>query len=281
MKKCVLAGAALAAVAMGSPVLAADLPLKAPPIAPIYNWTGFYVGANAGSSFGQASTDIAFPGLPIVSGYNGVKGALAGVQAGYSWQFNPKWVFGLEADIQAARPRGEYGIAEGPFCTTIGGFPVKFGTMTCTGTTASLEQHIPWFGTARARLGVLPSPEWLLYATGGAAFGEIQNSAAIANITSVTGLIFGVPVGTTTTITAATGSANNNRIGWTVGAGSEVVLRGPWTAKIEYLFVDFGTFSNTYMLAGAPVLTTSTHMIDNIVRIGVNYRFGGPVVAKY
>jgi outer membrane immunogenic protein len=59
------------------------------------------------------------------------------------------------------------------------------------------------------------------------------------------------------------------------------VLHGPWTAKFEYMFVDYGNFSNTYTAAGVPVPTTSTHMIDNILRIGVNYRFSGPVVAKY
>jgi hypothetical protein len=42
-----------------------------------------------------------------------------------------------------------------------------------------------------------------------------------------------------------------------------------------------GGFSNTYTLAGLPVLTTSTHFTDNVIRVGVNYRFGGPVVAKY
>jgi hypothetical protein len=47
------------------------------------------------------------------------------------------------------------------------------------------------------------------------------------------------------------------------------------------MFVDYGNFSNTYTAAGVPVPTTSTHMIDNILRIGVNYRFSGPVVAKY
>jgi outer membrane immunogenic protein len=87
-------------------------------------------------------------------------------------------------------------------------------------------------------------------------------------------------VGTATTTTAA-GSANNDRLGWTIGAGTEFVLHGAWTGKFEYLYVDYGTFSNTYTLAGAPVLTTSTHMIDNVLRFGLNYRFGGPVVARY
>jgi outer membrane immunogenic protein len=152
---------------------------------------------------------------------------------------------------------------------------------TCTSTSASLEQRLTWFGTGRLRLGALPSPEWMLYATGGVAFGEFQNNVTTANVTSVTTFIGATPVPGTGTATTAAGSATNDRIGWTIGAGTEFVLHGAWTAKFEYLYVDYGTFSNTYTVAGAPVLTTSTHMIDNVLRLGLNYRFGGPVVAKY
>jgi outer membrane immunogenic protein len=273
MKKLVLAGAALAAL-IASPAMAADLPVKAPPIvAPVYDWTGFYVGINGGYSFGRSNTDFNFPGFPVVSGQFNINGALAGGQAGYNWQVNPRFVVGVEGDLQWARQSGTLEIADGPFCTTIVGGALL---TRCVTASAALEQRLNWFGTGRVRAGVLAAPYLLLYATGGIAFGEIENNVTLA-ITSVsTG-----PNGTNTTVATAAGSTNNNRIGWTVGGGMEFMLHGPWTAKFEYLFVDYGNFTNTYTLAGVPVLTTSTHMIDNVVRFGLNYRFGGPVVARY
>jgi outer membrane immunogenic protein len=67
-----------------------------------------------------------------------------------------------------------------------------------------------------------------------------------------------------------------------VGGGSEWVLSGPWTAKLEYLFVDLGTIGNTFTAGGVvPTVVESSHVRDNIIRIGLNYRFGGPVVASY
>jgi outer membrane immunogenic protein len=271
MKKLVLAGAALAALIAG-PAMAADLPVKAAPIVPIYDWSGFYIGINGGYSFGRSETDFTFPGtgFPVVSGRFNVNGALAGGQAGYNWQVNPKLVVGVEGDLQWARQSGTLEIADGPFCTTL---PAAAPVTVCNGASAVLEQRLNWFGTGRVRLGVLPADYLLLYATGGVAVGEFENNASVAAVTTVNGVV-------TAALTAA-GSANNNRIGWVVGGGMEFVLRGPWTAKFEYLFVDYGTFSNTYTLAGVPVLTTSTHMIDNVLRLGLNYRFGGPVVANY
>ena len=245
--------------------------VKAPILPAGYDWTGFYVGANGGASLGRAETALTFPGFPAVSGKNNLNGMLAGGQAGYNWQVNPKWVFGVEGDLQWARQSGELDIADGPFCVT----PVttNFPVSTCNAASAGLQQRLTWFGTGRARLGALATPEWMFYATGGFAFGEFQNNVTVASATTVNGIV--------TTGAAAAGSANNDRLGWTIGAGTEFVLHGAWTGKFEYLYVDYGTFSNTYTLAGAPVLTTSTHMIDNVLRFGLNYRFGGPVVARY
>jgi long-chain fatty acid transport protein len=265
--------------AVGGPARAADLPVKAPIIAPVYDWTGFYVGVNGGDSFGRSETDFAVTGFPTVTGTGNINGGLVGGQAGYNWQLNRKLVFGVEADLQAAWQSGTVGVIDGPFCVTP--ITTNFPVSTCTSSQATLEQRLTWFGTLRGRVGVLAAPEWMLYATGGVAFGEFENNVTIANITSVTTFIGATPTPGLTTVATAAGSANNNRIGWTVGAGTEVVLHGPWTAKLEYLFVDYGNFSNTYTVAGVPALTTNTHMIDNIVRVGLNYRFGGPVVAKY
>jgi outer membrane immunogenic protein len=274
MKKLVLAGAAVAALALGGPAMAADLPVKAPPIiAPLYDWTGFYVGINGGWSWGKSDTDLTLVGFPPFSGIGNINGGLVGGQAGYNWQVNPKIVIGVEADVQKAWQSGTLQLDDGPFCVTIvGGALLR----RCDTASVTLEQRLSWFGTGRLRLGFLPLPHMMLYATGGVAFGEIENNVTLSTLTVSQG-----PNGTTTTAALAAGSANSNRIGWVAGGGVEHALGGLWTAKLEYLFVDYGTFSNTYTLAGVPVLTTSTHLTDNIIRAGLNYRFGGPVVAKY
>ena len=82
-------------------------------------------------------------------------------------------------------------------------------------------------------------------------------------------------------------SNSDTRIGWTAGAGIEGAIGGNWTAKLEYLYMDLGTASGSFLTtipaSGGGFLTSnySSHITDNILRVGVNYRFGGPVVAKY
>jgi outer membrane immunogenic protein len=119
----------------------------------------------------------------------------------------------------------------------------------------------------------------MLYVTGGAAFGEIESNPTVKNTATLTfnGVPFGAPL-----TQIASGTALNTHGGWTVGGGSEWVLSGPWTAKLEYLFVDLGTVSNTFLGGGAvPTVVATSHVRDNIIRIGLNYRFGGPVTASY
>src|SRR5262249_42713915 len=210
-----------------------DVPVKAPPIVPIYDWTGFYAGINGGYSFGRSETDFNLPRLPGVTGRWNINGALAGGQAGYNWQVNPKLVAGVEGDLQWARQGGTLEIADGPFCAII---PAAAPVTVCNGASAALEQRLNWFGTGRGRVGVLPADYLLLYATGGVAFGGFENNVTMAALTTVNG----TPVAGFT----AAGSATNNRIGWVVGGGMEFVLRGPWTAKLEYLLADYGNFAN-------------------------------------
>ena len=73
-----------------------------------------------------------------------------------------------------------------------------------------------------------------------------------------------------------------SRPGGTIGGGAEWVLSGQWTAKLEYLYVDLGSVGITFTVLGSyPTLGASSHITDSIVRVGLNYRFGGLVVARY
>lgn len=278
MRKLVFAGVMVAALGVVQPALSADLPAEpykaAPLIVPVYDWTGFYVGISGGYSRGNSSNVYTITGFAPETSSTQMNGGVFGGQIGYNWQPARNFVIGIEADLQGTWQNG----TDNPpgtgtsFCAT--------GTTFCTATTnvVGVDEKLRWFGTARARLGFVPWDNVMFYVTGGAAFGEVEWNAT-TTFTGTTSLS-GTPIFTTTAVNSATATATH--AGWTVGAGSEWVLSGPWTAKLEYLFVDLGTFGNTYTAGGVvPTVVESSHVRDNIVRIGLNYRFGGPVVASY
>jgi outer membrane immunogenic protein len=135
--------------------------------------------------------------------------------------------------------------------------------------TESLSQKLSWLGTVRARAGVTVTPTVLAYVTGGLAYGEVKTDFAIAGTNGVT------PV-------AAAFGSSTTKAGWTVGVGLEGRIVGNWTGKIEYLYVDLGTVSGgpfispVLALGGGFVATNfSSHVTDNILRAGINYKFGG------
>jgi outer membrane immunogenic protein len=301
--KRILFGVGVAAIAstLGTSALAADLPLKAPPLpVAVYNWTGFYVGGNLGYSWGRSSTTTSF--FDATSGallsadarrFN-MDGGIGGVQAGYNWQ-RDKWLFGVEADIQASGQRGDGLFACGGGALTPRAalnsacVPGHVGDTTAGDVAAfpvgdALSQKLQWFGTLRGRIGPTITPTVLLYVTGGLAYGEVKTFEAVNGV-NITGQN-GTNNSTSTPVAAAFGSTST-RVGWTVGGGIEGAIGGNWTAKLEYLYMDLGTVSASFI---TPILTPagsllgirySSHITDNILRVGVNYRFGGPVVARY
>jgi outer membrane immunogenic protein len=263
MKKLILS---TVAVLFAMPAFAADMALKAPPPpAPVYDWTGGYVGLNLGGSWGRASSTItgtnAFSGLPFaVTSSSNMNGILGGGQIGYNWQVNTSWLLGLEADIQGT---GQRGTANPPPVSGVTGI---IGALLIPYTsTASLTEKLPWFGTVRGRLGLLASPSWLLYVTGGLAYGQINSSGTVSTTTTTA-------VGTATV--TGTSSNNTTKAGWTIGGGAEWKVAPQWTVKAEYLYVDLGTVTNTFVGNGAfSALGVSTRVTDNIARVGVDYHF--------
>jgi len=258
MKKLLFAGAMLASFAAIQSAGAADLALKAPPPPPIVDeWTGWYVGLNLGGSFGRSSTTYTGIGFAPFTTSQHLDGVVGGGQVGYNWQFNRNWLIGLEADIQGTSERGTANLP-----TIV--IPPIVGVAVVPGITSSatLTQKLPWFGTVRARLGVEPTSNWLLYVTGGLAYGEIRSTLNTAALT------------TTGVATATTATVNNTRAGWTVGVGSEWMFAKQWSAKVEYLYMDFGHFTDGFIGAGSfATVAINSHVTDNVVRAGVNYHF--------
>ena len=194
---------------------AADLPIKAPtnkaPVAAIYDWTGFYVGVNAGLGVGRDLTTINAPPTNFTEiSYQSPFGALGGVQAGYNWQAG-RWVFGIEADIQGADLHDNY------TCVS-----------SCLPTRAiTFDQRIDWFGTVRGRLGYASGPV-LTYVTGGLAYANVKDTIANTFIPAFGGIAL--------PLTTATAVNQEVRTGYAIGFKPAGGIR---TAKqsLEYLFL--------------------------------------------
>jgi outer membrane immunogenic protein len=269
---------------MAGPATAADLARPAPvyiPPAPIvvavFNWTGFYIGGNAGWASGNfdPSTSTVFNStyfgainVPAVNaaGAQSIKpnSFTGGLQVGYNWQAG-KFVFGLEGDIESFHLSGSTsstavypGAGPGGSCALGNCFTINSSTNTS------------WLATARGRIG-LAADNWLFYATGGAAFTTLKGNFSFSDQTGVTE----TPV-----------SFSNSKTGYTVGAGVEAGLSPNWTVRAEYLYVNFSTVSATGTLLNAPPGQPMFHSMDlkaNIVRVGLNYKFGyaaAPAVYK-
>ena len=258
---------------------AADMAVKARPVPPpvaIYNWTGFYIGLNAGGAWGRETNDFlgdavfTAPGnLPLTSAFitanqqsNNQGRFTGGGQVGYNWQAGT-WLLGIEGDINYLE-RKNYGFA------SVGAIP---GTVLTVVSTSSTPE---WFATLRGRVGILATPTFLLYGTGGVAFtdnGGRQNIVVQRTTDGVTGFF--------------TNTSDDVRVGWTAGVGGEWGFAPNWSAKLEYLHVGFERQTDNVLFTGALAVTfpgaaaISRRTDLDIVRVGINYRFGGPVVARY
>lgn len=234
--------------------LAAALPTKAPPprITPAaYDWTGFYAGGHLG--YGWGLSDWTSPGNAgtlsfgqRVDSFAETGSFFAGLQAGYQYMFANRVVVGAEADVSFPAFPDLRGLSLGGMANV----PVSpFGLET-------YSENVFYFGTFRGRLGYSPGSgamrNWLFYATGGLAYSYDQ-----LNLTQIA--------------TGNNETVNLWRLGYAVGAGVEVPVAPHWTAKLEYLFTDYGHSTVTFPAVGQPF--TSNLSIQEL-RAGVNYHFG-------
>jgi outer membrane immunogenic protein len=314
MKKLLSAFTVLALTAGAA--LAADLPSrKGPPVLPPPPpppplWTGFYVGLNAGATWTNSNqqtigvgpvalgykfnnvytNDVAaFATAASASGFNSGNnvGFIGGGQVGYNWQFYNSLVAGVEADIQGiAGNHGSRTVWSAVPGTSFNGYSsnnwIGF---------SSVRGSLDYLGTVRGRLGWLFTPTLLLYGTGGLAYGGVTlNTSTQVSNDGYLGNYFSPSFGGV--------NYSNTQVGWTAGGGLEWLFWPNWSAKVEYLYYDLGSVTQSFAL---PVVfnNSSYNYTDsslfagqvraringNVVRAGLNYHFNwgapAPVVAKY
>ena len=258
IKTLLLSSVALATIA--GTALAADLPSRRappvyvpPPVLPVFTWTGFYVGAQAGYEFGRsnafARSNLNGAGLASTSG--SPKGFIGGGHVGYNYQFpssaglhGVNFVAGIEGDVDGSNYKTSY---------ALGGL--------------RNYAYQPIQGSVRGRLGVAVDRA-LFYATGGVAFGNIHNSYV-------------------NQFNGAVDSLSRTKVGYTVGGGVEYAVTNNISLRAEYRFTDFGTTSDNLTNSTGGGVNVRHRETDNRVQGGVSYRFdtlapfASPVVARY
>jgi outer membrane immunogenic protein len=293
MKKLAIAIAAIALI--GTPAFAQAPP---PPSAPVYNWTGWYAGVNAGASFGSAKTDFnvtpfVVATIPVTPGFAGSHteypaGFMGGGQIGYNWQYSPLIVVGLEADFQGALERDSVNLSNS-FGFPFPGPPNPF---TVTGTQVTdYTTKIEWFGTVRGRIGyVWGNGNVLSYLTGGLAYGKVD----LEGTNTFSGAVFNNTTLINTAVFSGTQAFGHSQVstGWVLGYGTEGVIdfwgARNWTWKIEGLYMDLGHLDTTGVTTGTSItgficggpcptsgaqVSTHSHFTDGILRAGLNYKF--------
>jgi outer membrane immunogenic protein len=258
MHRFALIGAGLLSIAgFSGAASAADLPArtytKAPAfVAPIYDWSGFYLGLNGGgASSHECYTLTAIPGLvgTASEGCHNATGGVVGGQVGYRWQ-SAAWVFGIEAQGDWADLKGS-----NPSLTAL----IPYNNQT----------KVDGIGLFTAQLGYAWNNA-LLYVKGGAAVTDNRYSSSfpVGNIFAAAGVPFN--------------AASETRWGGTVGAGIEFGFAPNWSVAVEYDHLFMGNQSVTFPPTAIAVGRTDTIGQDvDMGTVRLNYRFGGPVIAKY
>ena len=244
MKNLLLASVSVIAVASAVPVLAADLPTKAPmmmaPAPAPFSWTGLYLGAHVG--WGQTNYNtqgFASDGDPTSynTGSATVSGGIFGGQLGYNWQFASAWVIGVEASISGSGMNGFQNTGDG------------FGAGCC-----QMWAKVDSLGSITGRLGWAGwDPRQMIYVKGG--WAQVRDETLFSYATST----------------------KHTTSGWTVGGGWEwaPVSTPNWSFFAEYDYYDFGTHNQSNCFGGSDSACSSVDVKRQIstVKVGANYRF--------
>ena len=236
--------------------------VKAAPVPTVYDWSGFYAGGRVGYAWGTSNWTSSTPGAANISGsldlfqpfdaFKDTGSFSQGLQAGYNFMLPNRIVIGAEADVTFPGFPNSAGISIG-------------GISNLTSPTLGAETYsetVLTSGTARGRIGYAPG-SWLFYGTGG--FAWTYNKLSLTQLAS-----------------GATESPFLWRLGFAAGVGVEAPIAPHWTARLEYLFTDYGNSSTTF-LAGAQRVDSNFALQE--LRAGLNYQFGNvaqptPMLAK-
>ncbi|WP_312016247.1 outer membrane beta-barrel protein [Bradyrhizobium liaoningense] len=256
MNKILFGAIGIVAMGLSAPASAADMAARpytkapAPMVATIYDWSGFYIGINGGGGTSRKCWDFVTPvtGVLVGEGCHNAVGGTVGGQVGYRWQ-STNWVFGLEgqgnwADFSGDNISGATGLRD--------------------------RSKINAFGLFTGQVGYAWNNVLVYVKGGGAVVGDRYRSYDLA-----TGLEFD--------------RANESRWGATVGAGVEFGFAPNWSVGFEYNHIFLGdrtlnfTGSGNFVIAPLGVVTRSERISQDVdmALIRVNYRWGGPLIARY
>ncbi len=248
MKQLLVIGAVLAGL-LGSPSLAADMPVKASAhkvaAAPLFNWTGCYIGANVGGGWARKHIVDQEPSLLGVDrDRHNSSGFVGGAQIGCDYQAG-NLVFGIQGMFDGADISGSSLDLVNPLMTW--------------------TSRNEWFATATGRIGYTVQPALLIYAKGGGAWVRDHNLLRFA-------------AGTQST-------PDKTMNGWTVGGGLEYMFAPNWSVFAEYNYVWLNTNERSTFTRSTDLATFPYDVHNNLqtVLVGINYRFGGigSISARY
>jgi len=278
MRKLFLLGlSTFVAIVLGSSAQAADMPLKAPPVAApvMYNWTGFYIGGHIGGAWADRNGHDRFDGNRCFwidgavcfddNDFGRNEGRfIVGGQVGFNYQIN-QWVWGVEGQISAITNHDNDNA-----CGFFTWGAVHDSLFRC-------DNRGDWVATIAARLGVTfgQTGNWLLYVKGGGAFADARFRVRLRDDC----------LWAFCTSNFAFNNNDDTRTGWMVGVGVEYGAWGNWSWKLEYNFMDFGHrnihFDNAVLdcIGCAIVRDLNADLRVNVVKFGLNYRFAPAPVA--
>jgi outer membrane immunogenic protein len=273
----------IAAVAFSiTPAVAADLGRFPPagfypptPVVRVYNWTGCYLGAQLGGAFADNNINGVLAGFLFIQ-KDGATAVTVGGQAGCDLQFARNWVVGAQID--------------GAWTNLVGSEALKGSSGTPSGGKVDLSGNLIFktnvIATATGRIGYavnFDSMAGLFYLKGGAAFADYDSSSfnGALNICTLFDSTKNTCTGASLNNAIAFNAPSANRFGWTIGVGTEWAVADNWSVFGEWDYMNFGTHTVTFTDANLGSSQTSVKQQINVLKLGINYRFGKPLPGPY
>jgi outer membrane immunogenic protein len=267
-------------------LILADMPVKAPPVIAPWpsDWSGVYVGFEGGYGWGKQDLNVVFPGIAAIAGVvqfpdvayqsSSQKGWLLGGVAGVQKQWG-SWVFGIEADFDAAAIKNSaLATSAAPTMFFLGGVgPPACGANStlCFTQTVSGASKIDELGSLRGKAGFVPTPNLLIYGTGGLGVAHVKNDFTFTYSTQVG------PAQAPDAPIVAVSAGGTSILGWAAGAGVDWKLPADagsaWVFGIEYLHYDFGSQTITVSNNAGASSAFHTSVSADTVKARLSYLF--------